>query len=98
MAFLLITGCGTAYAEAAATDATPAEESAPAAITMGNLLIDMIDACGDTTGEGIARIDADVAAISDEVAAAVAEAWKRVYLDPEYHLFIHGADDPSELP
>ena len=47
---------------------------------------------------GTEKIDADVEAMNDEVAAAVADHWEKVWLDPDYKLFMYGTDDPTELP
>ena len=69
-------------------------ESAPAGYA--RLLMDMAEAW--LTGAGPEKIDADVAALNDEVAAAVADQWKKVWLDPDYKLYLYGTDDPSGLP
>ena len=45
-----------------------------------------------------AQIDADVSAIPGTLGNAVAEAWKRLFLDPKYRLYLYGTDDPAELP
>ena len=69
-------------------------ESAPDAYAL--LLSDMTESW--MTGAGPEKIDADVEAMNDEVAAAVAEHWKKVWLDPDYKLLRYETDDPSELP
>lgn len=69
-------------------------EDAP--VDYAQLLMDMAETW--MTGAGPEKIDADVEAMNDEVAAAVADQWKTVWLDPDYRLFMYGTDDPSELP
>lgn len=69
-------------------------ESAPDGYV--KLLADMADAWTNSTGPG--QIDADVQALNDEVASAVADHWKKVWLDPDYKLYLYGTDDPSGLP
>ena len=44
------------------------------------------------------RIDADTEALNDELASSIAEDWKRIYLDPDFRIWINGKDDPAELP
>ncbi len=73
-------------------------EEAGEQVTMGTLLGDLLEAWEHPSAEAEARIDADVEALQDEVAAAVAAHWKRVYLDPDYRLYYLGKDDPAELP
>ena len=68
--------------------------NAPA--TYALLLSDM--AASWLTGTGPEKIRADAAAINDGVAAAIAEHWEKVWLDPDYRLFLYGTDDPSALP
>ncbi len=48
-------------------------------------------------GTGTARIEADAAILNDDVAPAIVECWKKIYLDPEYKLNVYGTDDPAEL-
>ena len=55
-------------------------------------------AASGLTGTGPEKIRADAAAINDGVAAAIAEHWEKVWLDPDYRLFLYGTDDPSALP
>ncbi len=69
-------------------------------ITMGRLLSDLVLAYENPDQVDIAMIDAEVEALGDEIAAAVAEHWKKVYLDPDYHLLYSGTDsaDLLEIP
>ncbi len=67
--------------------------TADAAVSYDTLFADMIEAY-----DSLQRIDADVKAMNDQVAGAVAEHWKKVYLNPDYHLYLFGKDDPSLLP
>ncbi|MBR5258027.1 MAG: YdcF family protein [Clostridia bacterium] len=53
---------------------------------------------GDMYKETLARIDADLEALDDPLASALADLWKRTYLDPGFRVFLHGEDDPSLLP
>ncbi len=74
------------------------EKAAGSDVTVGRLLLDMLDAYNTKAEDGAERIDAEVAALGDETAAAVAECWKMVYMDPGYRLYVYGTDEPSELP
>ncbi len=65
------------------------------AVTWGTLLSDLLDIYEN--GGDVSRIDADVQALGSGVAASVAEHWKKVYLDPDYRLYLYGTDDPALL-
>ncbi len=82
---LCLTCCG-AFAET--------DESEP--ITLNTLLADLVDLYEN--GGDLQRIDTDLEALQDETADAIAEHWKKVYLDPEYRLYLYGTDDPKALP
>ncbi len=75
----------------------PAEEALeyPAEVTFVSFLCDLVTAAEEGTGPG--RIDIDDLELGDEIVHAVAEHWKRVYLDPAFRLRLHGTDDPSAL-
>ncbi len=75
-----------------------AETASSADVTVGTLLTDLIGAYLDPGGAASGRIDADVHALGTRTAAAVAEHWKKVYLDPGYRLYLYGTDDPSAVP
>lgn len=62
-----------------------------------NLMIDLVTAYEQPADGDLARIDADVQAIGEEMAGAIAEHWKRVYLDPAYRLYFYGVDRPEGL-
>lgn len=66
-------------------------------VTMGVLLLDLVNAFETPAPDDLDRIDADVEALDDDVARSIAEHWKRVYLDENYRLLISGQDDPSLL-
>lgn len=66
-------------------------------ITLGNLLSDLVEAYENPSEDDLARIDAEVSALDDEIAEAIAEHWKRVYLDESYKLLLFGKDAPAEL-
>ena len=85
-AFLLCFACRGALSEAGGT----------ASVTMDTLLSDLVDLYEN--GGDPARIDADLEALGDEVADAIAAHWKKVYLDPAYKLYMYGTDDPKALP
>ena len=70
-------------------------DDSPAEVTYGTLFADMASACA---GGDALRIDADAAALGDELAASIAEQWKTVYMNPDYRLCLYGTDDPAELP
>ena len=75
----------------------PAQEQSG---SFGILLADLLAAYENPSQSDAARIDADVTAITEnrDIAEAVADHWKKVYLDPEYRLYLDGSDDPSQLP
>ena len=75
-----------------------AGESGGEGTTFGSLIADLVKAEEEPSDEALAIIDADVAELEDEVAASVAEHWKKTRLDPDYHLFLYGTDDPGDLP
>ena len=62
------------------------------------LFTDMARAAEAPSPEASRRIEADVAAMDDPVAAAVAASWVQVYADPDYRLLIYGQDDPRDIP
>ncbi len=66
----------------------------------GILLADLLEAYENPSEEDSGRIDADVEAIADnrEIAQCVADHWRKVYLDPDYRLYLDGKDDPAQLP
>lgn len=66
-------------------------------ITLGTLLSDLVEAYENPSEDDLARIDAEVSALDDEIAEAIAEHWKRVYLDESYKLLLFGKDDPKAL-
>ena len=66
-------------------------------VDLGALLADLVEAYESPSEDDIARIDADVSALDDEIAEAIAEHWKRVYLDENYILLLYGKDDPADL-
>ena len=68
----------------------------PASVTFGSFLFDLVDIYEN--GGDIRRIDADAGELGDDLAFAIAEHWKRVYLDPDYKLYLHGKDDPAAIP
>ena len=83
---VLVMAClGTLPAGAEAAEADTA--------SYGTLLADMLAAY-----ESRQRLDVDAASLDDEVAQAIAEHWKTVYLDPDYRLFLYGTDDPAAIP
>ncbi len=81
------------FAGPAAGEALPEEET-----TMGTLLTDLYLAYQNPSEASLARVDADVEILDDEVARSVAAHWKKVYLDPGYKLYCWGKDDPAEIP
>lgn len=66
-------------------------------VTLGALLADLVEAYENPTEGDIDRIDAEVSALDDDIAEAIAEHWKRVYLDDGYRLLLYGEDDPADL-
>lgn len=66
-------------------------------VTMADLLFDLAEAYEAPSEDDMGKIEADVAALDDPVAASIAEHWRQVYLDPGYKLFLYGEDDPAGL-
>ena len=66
-------------------------------VTYGNLLADMLEAYDNPSDEAIERINLDEAALDEDVANSIAGHWKKVYLAPDYKLFLYGKDDPAKL-
>ena len=62
------------------------------------MLTDLAAACDDPSGEALARAEESAALINDGVAPVIAENWRKIWLDPEYRLYVYGADDPAALP
>ena len=84
-----------------AEDWRPDEDNA---INLARLLIDLVYAYENPESDDSPRIDADLDAIravsaSDyEIASAIAEHWRAVYLDPSYTLYLYsGGDRATEL-
>ena len=68
----------------------------PSSVTFGSFLFDLVDIYEN--GGDVRRIDADAEELGDDLAFAIAEHWKQVYLDPDYKLYLHGKDDPAQIP
>lgn len=66
-------------------------------INFGTLLADLVEAYENPSEDDLTRIDAEVSALDDEVAEAIAEHWKQVYLDESYELLLFGKDAPGTL-
>ena len=88
MALLMALTCLSAFAADAETAG-----SASASVNYAALLADML-----ASYEAQQRIGYDTEALDDDIARAIAAHWKKVYLDPDYQLFLYGKDDPSALP
>ena len=64
-----------------------------------HFLLSMMAVAYEKPGKASAALmDAAAAAMRDETAVSVAEEWKKVWLDPDYRLYISGEDDPARLP
>ena len=68
------------------------------AVTFAVLVNDLADACVNPSEESSARISADLEAMDDPLAQAVAEHWQETWLNPDYRMYMYGTDDPSLLP
>ena len=64
---------------------------------IGRLLRDLVIAHEFPGPVILERIDKVTEALHDEVVSSVTEHWKRVYLDPDFRLLIHGRDDAGAL-
>lgn len=95
---LLLTGLALAGAEeetpdAASRKAQDTPSPTPASISFGGFITRLTSAF-----EIGKHADEDVQALDSETARSVAEHWRKVYLNPDYHLYLYGTDDPSLLP
>ena len=57
-------------------------------VTFGDLIVDLVTAGEAPSDEALSRIDADLAALDDPVASAVAEHWKKVLPVRGKHAFV----------
>jgi uncharacterized SAM-binding protein YcdF (DUF218 family) len=67
-------------------------------VTLATLLVDLVQAYLQPSDETKAKIDADAQALDDPMLTNIAEYWKKVWLDPDYRLYMYGQDDPAQLP
>ncbi len=63
----------------------------------GAFLADLLLAYEEPSEENYLRVCAEEETLTDPVLRAVGEHWKRVYLDPDYTLYMLGRDDPAVL-
>ena len=80
------------------TGVAAAEKAAGSQNPYNTLLSVMVVAYEKPGNATIALLDAEAAALQDETAVSIAEEWKKVWLDPDYRLYITGEDDPAQLP
>lgn len=71
---------------------------AESSLSVGVLLADLVAAYLSPSAPAIEKIDADTEALDDPLASALAEQWKKTWLDPDYRLLMYGTDSPEELP
>ncbi len=96
LALLAWMGCGLAEGSVEGGPATFPQEDAieERAVSRATLLEDLVAA-----REAMDLIDEDLEALEgDEMSAFVAEKWQEIYLNPDFHLYLNGKDDPAELP
>ena len=67
------------------------------AVDYSKLFDDLAAAADHPTGQGMSRIDADVAGLNDELARSIASEWVKTFISGEMPVYIHGKDDPSVL-
>ena len=84
-------GIQCAFAEGAA-------ENDSQTVTLATLLMDLVQATLQPSDEKKGKIDADAQALNDPILTNIVEYWKKVWLDPDYRLYIYGQDDPAQLP
>ena len=69
----------------------------------GTLVMDLVRAYETPSEKDMQTIEADLETIRSvkeddyAVARALTDTWQKVYLDPDYRLFLYGKDDPSVL-
>ena len=95
---LTFTLYGLAETPAQGAEAGEAAAADERTLLYGKLLDDMQAAAENPSAEATARIDEDAKALGEEIAYAVAAHWKKVYLDPDYTLYMDGKDDPAVIP
>ncbi len=83
----------TSFMDGAFNRAEAAETADSDSILYNKLLADLLDAYVNK-----ADIDVDAEAKDDPIARSIAENWQKVYLDPDYKLYLYGTDDPAALP
>ena len=83
MCLCVVLCCGTALGEG---------------VSWADLLQDLSAAALAPSAENLAKIDADLQGMDSALAEQIAGYWKQVWLDPDYRLYLHGRDDPKELP
>ena len=71
---------------------------AESSLSVGVLLADLVAAYLSPSAQAIEKIDTDTEALDDPLASALAEQWKKTWLDPDYRLLMYGTDSPEELP
>ena len=69
----------------------------------GTLVMDLVRAYETPSEADVRTIEADLEAIRSvsedacDIAQALTDTWREVYLDPDYRLFLSGKDDPAVL-
>lgn len=71
---------------------------AESSLSVGALLADLAAAYLSPSVQAIEKIDADAEALDNPLASALAEQWKKTWLDPDYRFLMYGTDSPEELP
>ena len=71
---------------------------AESSLSVGVLLADLTAAYLHPSAQSLEKIDADTEALDDPLASALAEQWKKTWLDPDYRLMMYGTDNPEEIP
>ena len=71
---------------------------AESSLSVGVLLADLAAAYLNPAAQAIEKIDADAERLDDPLASALAEQWKKTWLDPDYRFLMYGTDSPEELP
>ena len=89
--------CICLCAGAACAETAEAAET-ETAVTLAALVTDLYEACLDPSEASSAQISADLEALDDPLADAVAEHWQETWLNPDYRMYMYGTDDPSLLP
>ncbi len=101
LSFAVLLSAGLLLGMASGSRSHVTKANAP---NFGMLLADLVSACEDTDHTGTDRISADLEAIRTldrtdfKLARSIAEHWQKVFLDPDYPLYIFKGENSASVP